>query len=100
MDHIKLKGGLQLPSGGTLTARRFLTLGSGFGDHGRVDSVHEMILRMHADLEQFGFITRPTLSSFEAMGPKFDDRIIYALLREQVYCCGEASKWAAERVGR
>lgn len=65
-----------------------------------MDGVHEMIFRMHSDLEQFGFITRPTLSSFEAMGPSFDDKVIYAILREAIYCQGEASKWAAERVGR
>jgi hypothetical protein len=100
MDHIKSEGGLQLPSGGTLTARRLLTLGMGFGTHESVDSVHEMIFRMHSDLEQFNFITRPALSALEAMGPSFDDNIIYAILREAIYCQGEASKWAAERVGR
>lgn len=100
MDHIKSKGGLQLPSGGTLTARRFLTLGMGFGKHGSVDEVHEMIFRMHSDLEQFTFITRSTLSALEAIGPSFDDNVVYALLREAIYCEREASKWAAERVGR
>jgi hypothetical protein len=100
MDHIKSKGGLQLPSGGTLTARRFLTLGMGFGTHGSVDAVHEMIFRMHSDLEQFNFITRPTLSALEIMGPSFDNNVIYAILREAIYCQGEPSKWAAERVGR
>jgi hypothetical protein len=100
LDHIKSKGGLQLPSGGTLTARRFLTLGVGFGSHGSVDDVHEMIFRMRADLEQFELITRPTLSLLEALGPPFDDLVIYAILREPIYCQGEASKWAAERVGR
>ena len=59
-----------------------------------------MIFRMRSDLEQFRFITRPTLSAFEAMGPSFDDKVIYAILREAIYCSGEASKWAAERVGR
>lgn len=59
-----------------------------------------MILRMHSDLEQFGFITRPTLSAFEGMGPCFDDKVIYSILREAIYCQGEASKWAAERIGR
>ena len=100
MDHIKEKGGLQLPSGGTLTARRFLTLGMGFGTHGSVDFVHEMIFRMHSELEQFNFITRSTLSALESMGPFFDDNVIYAILREAIYCQDEASKWAAERVGR
>lgn len=37
--HIKSKGGLQLPSGGILTVRVFLTLGRNFGAHGGLDFV-------------------------------------------------------------
>ncbi len=59
--HIKSKGGLQLPSGGILTVRGFLTLGRSFGFHGGLDTVHDLVLRMKADLEQFQFITRPSV---------------------------------------
>lgn len=44
--HIKSKGGLQLPSGGVLTVRGFLTLGRNFGMHGGLDSVHDLVFRM------------------------------------------------------
>lgn len=64
--HIKSKGGLKLPSGGTLTVRGFLTLGRNFGFHGGLDAVHDLILRMKTDLNQFQFITRPTLSALES----------------------------------
>ncbi|TAQ89777.1 hypothetical protein B7494_g1887 [Chlorociboria aeruginascens] len=97
--HIKSKGGLTLPSGGTLTVRGLLTLGREFGMHGGIDSVHNHILRMRTDLEQFQFITRPTLSALEST-LTFDDAVIYALLHEPIYCEGMASNWAADRVGR
>ena len=64
--HIKSKGGLPLPSGGTLTVRCLLTLGRKFGFHGGLDAVHDLILRMRTDMSQFQFITRPTLSALES----------------------------------
>jgi pimeloyl-ACP methyl ester carboxylesterase len=97
--HIKSKGGLPLPSGGVLTVRGLLTLGRIFGMHGGLDSVHELILRASTDLKQFSFITRPTLSAIES-ALSFDNMVLYAVLHEPIYCQGEASNWAAERVGK
>lgn len=97
--HIKSKGGLQLPSGGVLTVRGFLTLGRNFGMHGGLDSVHNLVFRMKRDIHQFQFITRPTLSALES-ALSFDDHVIYAVLHESIYCENVASKWAADRVGR
>jgi hypothetical protein len=97
--HIKSKGGLQLPSGGVLTVRGFLTLGRNFGMHGGLDSVHDLVFRMKRDIHQFQFITRPTLSALES-ALSFDDNVIYAILHESIYCENEANKWAADRVGR
>lgn len=97
--HIKSKGGLPLPSGGTLTVRSFMTLGRAFGMHGGLDSVHDHVYRMKSDLEQFQFVTRPTLSALES-ALTFDDSILYAVLHEAIYCEGKASNWAAERVGK
>ncbi|PVH88522.1 alpha/beta-hydrolase [Cadophora sp. DSE1049] len=97
--HIKSKGGLKLPSGGILTVRGFLTLGRGFGAHGGLDSVHDLVLRMKTDLEQFQFITRPTLSALES-ALSFDDNVLYAIIHEAIYCENEASNWAADRVGK
>jgi pimeloyl-ACP methyl ester carboxylesterase len=97
--HIKLKGGLKLPSGGTLTVRRFLTIGMLFGASGGIDQVHEMVLRMLSDLKQFQFVARPTLSAIESLVP-LDEGVLYAVLHEAIYCQGEASNWAAERVAK
>ncbi|KAI0997244.1 Proline iminopeptidase [Podosphaera aphanis] len=97
--HIRKNGGLTLPSGATLTVRSFLTLGRAFGFHGGLDTVHELILHMQSDLDQFKFITRPTLSALER-AISFDDAILYAVLHEAIYCEHEASNWAAERVGK
>ncbi|KAF3762426.1 hypothetical protein M406DRAFT_72433 [Cryphonectria parasitica EP155] len=95
------KGGVQLPGGGRLTARRLLTIGDMFGFHGGLDNVHSMLLRMGMDLDQYGFFTRPTLDQFESYLP-FDTSPIYAILHEAIYCYknGVASNWAAQQVGQ
>ncbi|EDO00106.1 hypothetical protein SS1G_02966 [Sclerotinia sclerotiorum 1980 UF-70] len=65
--HISAKNGLQMPSGGTLTVRMFLTMGINFGFHGGLDMVHDIVLRMSSDLDQFSFVTKPTLKAIEDM---------------------------------
>jgi hypothetical protein len=40
-----------------------------------------------------------TLSALET-ALSFDDAVLYAVLHEAIYCEGEASDWAAERVGK
>ncbi|KAK1754945.1 proline iminopeptidase 1 [Echria macrotheca] len=96
----KREGGISLPAGGLLTVQRFLTLGMAFGFHGGFDTVNSTIFRMSSDLDQFGFFTRATLRAVEEDTP-FDSNPIYAILHESVYCTkkGEASNWAAARVG-
>lgn len=96
VEYFDSKGGLPMPSGGVTTGKRFLLLGRSFGTKGGIQSVHDLVLKMSCELEQFGFITRPSLSAFEA-STNFDDNIIYAILREAEYCDGNASNWAAER---
>jgi pimeloyl-ACP methyl ester carboxylesterase len=98
--YIRSQNGIALPAGGKLTVRRFLMLGMLFGGHGGVDTVHNLILRMHSDLRQFTFLSRPTLSALEgAVG--YDDNVIYALLHESIYCDANGpSDWAAERVSK
>jgi hypothetical protein len=66
--------------------------------HGGLDSVHDLVFRMKTDLNQFQFITRPTLSALES-ALSFDDNAIYAVLHESIYCENAASNWAADRVG-
>lgn len=93
-------GSVPLPAGGKLTFPRLMTLGSQFGAHGGLDSVHATLLRAATDLDQVGYLTRPTLVQFEQATP-FDIAPIYAILHEAIYCDGpgSSSRWAAQRVG-
>ncbi|KAK3329636.1 Alpha/Beta hydrolase protein [Apodospora peruviana] len=94
-------GGPQLPGGGVLTVGRLLSVGLSFGAHGGLDTVHALILRLTADLDQFGVFTRGSLAAIEGHIP-FDTNPIYAILHESIYCYkkGVASNWAAYRVGK
>jgi len=93
-------GAIPLPGGGFLTVQRFLSIGIAFGAHGGLNSVHVQVLKMAADLDQFDFFTRSTLTSFE-QNLQFDIAPIYGILHEAIYCYkpGVASNWAAARVG-
>lgn len=42
---------------------------------------------MTIELDQFGFLTRPTLSLVESYG-EYDNAIIYAIMQEVIYCQG------------
>ena len=76
-----------LPGGGKLSILRLRQLGMLFGFHGCLDTVHEMICRLAADLNLFGFFTRPTLAAFQNMVP-FDTAPLYALIHEPIYARG------------
>lgn len=93
-------GAIPLPGGGVLTVGRFLSIGIAFGMHGGLNAIHGQVLKMAADLDQFNFFTRSTLTAFE-QNLGFDVAPIYALLHEAIYCDkpGVASNWAAARVG-
>ncbi|KAH9902291.1 alpha/beta-hydrolase [Xylariomycetidae sp. FL2044] len=94
------KKGLPLPAGGRLTVPRFLALGLHLGMDGGIDKVHNLVLRMKGDLDQYGVFTRGTLSELEQDG--WDVAPIYSLLHEPCWCYGPgvAGRWAAQRVGQ
>ncbi|KAF5004733.1 hypothetical protein FDECE_8777 [Fusarium decemcellulare] len=101
-SYIESKGGsVPLPSGGSLTVPRLLTLGIAFGGHGGFDNVHSTLLHLKTSLDQFGLLTRASLVPLEGWTP-FDTNIIYAILHEAIYCDGpnSASRWSAYRVGK
>ncbi|KAJ5225830.1 Proline iminopeptidase [Penicillium chermesinum] len=85
-----------LPTG-WLTPARFQQLGILFGFHGGIDTVHEIVLRAWNDLEIFGFLTFPTLTTIDGNGG-MDKNIIYAILHEAIYCQGKPSRWSADRL--
>lgn len=47
----------------------------------------DIVLRASNDLELFGFLTYPTLSTIDGFGG-MDHNVIYALLHELIYCQG------------
>ncbi|KAI0200057.1 alpha/beta-hydrolase [Astrocystis sublimbata] len=95
------KGGVLLPAGGFLTVKRLMTLGLHLGMDGGLDTVHNYVIRMQADLDNFGVFSRATLNALEQDG-SWDSAPIYTLLHEPCWCFGPgvAGKWAAERVGQ
>lgn len=95
------KKGIPLPGGGFLTVQRLMTVGLNFGVHGGLDRVHNYIVRMKGDLDQFGFFTRYTLNELE-QDNTWDTCPIYTVLHEPIWCYvpGIAARWAAERVGK
>ncbi|GMI24970.1 hypothetical protein TeGR_g5963 [Tetraparma gracilis] len=89
-----------LPSGGTLTARRFLQLGLCLGGGpGSFEGLHELLAgafiqdKSGADVLSVNF-----LRAVERQQP-FDTNPLYFLLHESIYCScpGESSGWAAHR---
>jgi pimeloyl-ACP methyl ester carboxylesterase len=96
VDYLR-KSSVKLPDGGLLTPERWLELGIILGMHGGLDSVHENVVRAVNDLETFGELTRPTLEGASTyLG--FDGAILYALIHEALYCQGQHSNWAFDRV--
>ncbi|KAI1416043.1 alpha/beta-hydrolase [Hypoxylon sp. FL1857] len=93
--------GVPLPGGGFLTVQRLMTVGLNFGTHGGLDRVHNYIIRMKGDLDQFGMFTRYTLNELEHDN-MWDTCPIYTVLHEPIWCYipGIAARWAAERVGK
>ncbi len=86
-----------LPGGGTLSPARFQQLGMGFGASYGFETVHYLLEEafvegMTGSEFSFGF-----LRGVENAIP-FETNPIYAILHEAIYCQGDASRWAAERV--
>lgn len=82
------------PNGGSLTPRRFLTLGFGFGMHGGIDNVHFLVQRAAAEIENLGKLTAHTLNRLQAAA-SWEWNPIYAVLHEACYCNGFTAEWAA-----
>jgi len=97
VDHL-LHNDVRLPSGGQLTARRFLQLGLQFGMSDGFETVHYLL--------EDAFVAGPNggaelnwnfLVHLEQL-QSFDTNPIYALLHEACYTQGAASQWSAQRL--
>jgi pimeloyl-ACP methyl ester carboxylesterase len=120
-SHIQKFGGQEgvlLPTGGRLTVQRLMTLGVHFGGDGGFDRIHDLCTKMKADLDIYGFFTRPSLHALEQsmyvkshmvksgsfankLNRAWDIVPIYAMHDSwMVNGPGIASNWTADRVGR
>jgi pimeloyl-ACP methyl ester carboxylesterase len=88
-----------LPSGGTLTARRFLQLGMNLGGSpSSFASMHNLVSTAFLQPNEIEF-TRAFLKAMDNAQP-FDDHPIYYWLHEAIYCDGpkfSPSNWSANR---
>lgn len=101
-SYIESQGGsIELPGGGSLTVPYLMTIGIDFGINGGLDLVHRNIMNMKKSLDQFGFLSRASLTPLETLFG-INDNIIYAILHEASYCDGPSSisNWASDRVAR
>lgn len=88
---------VQMPSGGRLTAQRFLQLGLSFGMSDGFEAVHYLIEEAFVDAPQGREMNWNFLSGIEH-AQSFDTHPIYTLLQEACYTQGAASNWSAERL--
>lgn len=93
---------VELPNGGTLSVERFQLLGLIFGGNGGTDSLHQIVLKFHYDLNLWGKPTYQILSGIQnILG--FDTNVLYALFQEAIYCDANnanvtISNWSADRL--
>lgn len=93
---------VELPNGGVLSVERFQLLGLIFGGNGGTDSLHQIVLKFHYDLNLWGKPTYQILSGIQnILG--FDTNVLYALFQEAIYCDGNnanvtSSNWSADRL--
>lgn len=90
--------GILRPSGGIISAERFLGIGRLLAFSDGEKKVHEEVTRCLADLATRVTFSEDTLKAMEKWLP-FEDRPVYALLREPTYIDdGVLSEWSAYRV--
>ena len=101
-----------LPRGGTLTARRFLSLGLLLGSASGMESLHHLLEDAWAPALPAGVgeeaseeaeLSDGFLLAVEEAQQHFETNPIYWLLHEPIYCDGPGTSpggWAAERVQR
>jgi pimeloyl-ACP methyl ester carboxylesterase len=86
-----------LPSGGTLTSRRFLQLGLQLGMSDGFEALHYLIEEAWEDIGGQRKLSWSFLHHLEQM-QHFDTNPIFSLLHEACYTQQAASNWSAERL--
>ncbi len=95
-DHLA-RHDVHLPTGDRLSPRRFQQLGIKLGMSDGFEAVHYLLEEAFvagADGPEIGYGFLRGLENVQS----FDTNPMYAVLHEAIYCQGQASRWAAERV--
>ena len=97
VDHL-LQNAVRLPSGGDLTAQRFLQLGLQLGMSGGFEALHYLLEEAFiSGADGQTLLNWNFLFHLEQM-QNFDTNPIYTLLHEACYTQGTASQWSAQRL--
>lgn len=92
-----LKHDVSLPNGQRLTVRQFQQLGLAFGASGGFERIMDLLERAFVTVAGQSELSYDFLHGvFHATN--FHTNPIFTVLHEAIYCQGEASNWAAERV--
>ncbi|MBB5353539.1 pimeloyl-ACP methyl ester carboxylesterase [Haloferula luteola] len=86
-----------LPSGGTLSPRRFQALGLLLGMDGGFEQLHYLLEKAWVDGSSGRELALDFLMAVEA-AHAFDSNPIFCILHESIYAEGEATDWTAERL--
>lgn len=86
-----------LPGGGTLSPRRFQSLGLAFGMSGGFERIHYLIEKAFVEGAQGEELSYDFLVGVEQQHA-FDTNPIFCILHESIYGEGYATNWAAERL--
>lgn len=86
-----------LPSGGTLSPRRFQALGLCLGGEGAFEQLHYLMEIAWIEGANGEELAYDFLVEVEKMQP-FDTNPIFCILHESIYAEGYATEWASERV--
>eukprot|EP00929_Paragymnodinium_shiwhaense_P025404 TRINITY_DN15369_c0_g1_i7.p1 TRINITY_DN15369_c0_g1~~TRINITY_DN15369_c0_g1_i7.p1 ORF type:complete len:281 (+),score=50.16 TRINITY_DN15369_c0_g1_i7:588-1430(+) len=99
VKHLDSTGGVPLPSGGILTARRFLSVGLHLGFGSGMENIHFLVESAFVTLADGSkALDYRFLRGVESM-QDFDTNPMYWLMHETIYCGPStgASNWAAQR---
>lgn len=88
---------VRLPNGDPLSVRRFQQLGLAFGMSDGYEQVHYLLEDAFVEGAHGPEFSYAFVRGFDQRF-NFDTNPIFALLHEAIYCQGDASQWAAERV--
>lgn len=99
--HLEAKGGVQLPGGGRLTPRRFLSLGLMLGHGFGLEKMHVLLEQAFVFVGAERELDVRFLKQVEAVH-SFETSPLYWLLHEPMYCGPNsgACRWSAERLMR